>query len=134
MTNVDKTARTPTEYPHIEKDYKGRPVIAGTRMRVSMIANMLNGVEPYTPETIIQNFDHLSQAQVYSAVAYYHDHKPEIDRAIEEENRFVEEMMNRPEAIASQARLREKFRNYVLANPDKLPDHPYAKEIREGKQ
>lgn len=132
MTNVDKTARTPTEYPHIEKDYKGRPVIAGTRMRVSMLANMLNGLEPYTPETIVQNFDHLSQAQVYSAVAYYYDHKSEIDAEVEEENRFVEEFFNRPDIRESNERMRSKIVKYLKDHPEAFPGNQRAEELRRS--
>ena len=93
MTNVDKTARTPTEYPHIEKDYKGRPVIAGTRMRVSMIVRSANGIYSRTPEQIVT--DHpgvLSLKQVYLALAYYQDHRDEIENEIKESDRFIDEM------------------------------------------
>ncbi len=56
----------------------GRPVIAGTAIRVSdIVAYHLYGDE-LTPEQIADNF-RLSLGQVYAALAYYHLHKVEID-------------------------------------------------------
>ena len=90
---VDKTVRTPTEYPHIERDYQGRPVIKGTRMRVSMIVQEMFGVNRFTPDDMVENFPELlTIVKVYEALAYYHKHKKEIDDKIVEEHRFADEM------------------------------------------
>jgi len=58
------------------------PVIAGTRIAVWMIAAMHRRGE--TVENILDAYPWLSPAQVYDALAYYHDHKEEIERQIEE--------------------------------------------------
>jgi hypothetical protein len=53
------------------------------------------------PEEIAANvYPTLSLAEVYSALAYYEDHREEIDRAAEKEARTVEEFrQNHPELI-----------------------------------
>jgi uncharacterized protein (DUF433 family) len=41
----------------------------------------------YTPEEIVNNFGHLSLAQVHAALAYYYANKAEIDADLEAEER-----------------------------------------------
>ena len=130
---VDKTVRTPTEYPHIERDYQGRPVIKGTRMRVSMIVQEMFGVNRFTPDDMVENFPELlTLANVYESLAYYHKHKNEIDDKIVEEHRFAEEMRNRPEAIAAHERMIEKMKRYLADHPDKLLDNETANALRRS--
>jgi len=74
-----------TGHPHItclDNVCGGVPVIAGTRIAVWMIAAMHRRGE--TVENILDAYPWLSPAQVYDALAYYHDHKEEIERQIEE--------------------------------------------------
>jgi uncharacterized protein (DUF433 family) len=58
----------------------GRPVIAGTTLRVSDVAayHIFSG---FTPEDIAVQF-RLTMGQVYAALAYYYMHKAEIDAEI----------------------------------------------------
>ena len=69
-----------TDHPHIVKVpgvASGEPIILGTRIMVRTI------VEQYqlgsSIEEILWDFPQLSSAQVHDALAYYHDHKPEMD-------------------------------------------------------
>jgi len=59
----------------------GRPCIAGTTIEVATIAiaKVLGGQEP---EEIAADLE-LSLSQVYAALAYYYDHKTEIDATIQ---------------------------------------------------
>ena len=130
---VDKTVRTPTEYPHIERDYQGRPVIKGTRFRVAMVVRCAKGIERTSPEEIAE--DHksvINLAQVLEALDYYYQHKVEVDREIEEADRFAEEMRNRPEAIAAHERMIEKMKRYLADHPDKLLDNETANALRRS--
>ncbi len=68
----------------------GRPVITGTQVMVSDIAIYYN-VWRQTPEEIATQLD-LTLGQVHAAMAYYHDHKAEIDAEIEERRRVVDEL------------------------------------------
>lgn len=60
----------------------GTPRVAGTRLSVSAIAELWNKGE--TLANLLDMFPGLTAAGVYSAVAYYWDHKAEVDQEIEE--------------------------------------------------
>jgi len=45
-----------------------------------------------SPDEIVTGHPTITLAQVHSALAYYYDHKHEIDADIEEGERFVEEL------------------------------------------
>ncbi len=66
----------------------GRPCIAGTGVSVRGIAQWHN--MGLIPEEILRKFGHLSLAQVYAALAYYHANKAEIDLGLETEARATE--------------------------------------------
>src|SRR5687767_2083697 len=80
---------TATEYPHIELDEDGRARIKGTGFKVLQIARA--HIADISAEEIQRRHPHLTLSQVYSALAYYHDHKEEIEEIIAEQDRFVEE-------------------------------------------
>ena len=63
----------------IQIDAKGIARIAGSRSRVSQIVVDHGHM---SPEEIVATFPHLTLADVYAALAYYYDHKAEIDREI----------------------------------------------------
>jgi len=72
----------------------GEARIDGYRIRVRDIvaARDLGGL---TPEEIAANvYPELTLAQVYSALAYYEDHRDEIEQAMHNEARFVEQFLN----------------------------------------
>jgi uncharacterized protein (DUF433 family) len=66
----------------------GRPVIAGTGVMVMRIANYYK--MGYTAEEIMSGYGHLSLAQVYAALAYYHANREEIEADIAEEEALYE--------------------------------------------
>lgn len=68
----------------------GKPRIAGHRISVQDIA-IWHTELGYTVEQIADDYK-LNLADVYAALAYYHDHKEEIDKSIEDGDKFVEEM------------------------------------------
>ena len=71
-----------TEYPHIVKVdgvCGGEAIIENTRIAVRHLAGYYYRAG-MTVEEILVEWDWLTPAQVYSALAYYHDHKDEIDR------------------------------------------------------
>jgi len=68
----------------------GRARVAGHRIRVQDIA--LWTEQGQSPDQIVADFPQLSLADVYAALAYYHDHREEIDRQIREDEQFVAEM------------------------------------------
>jgi uncharacterized protein (DUF433 family) len=74
-----------TEYRHITRVpgvCGGRPIVKGTRTAVkSVVGYYKMGL---SVEEILEGLPHLTPAQVYETLSYYHDHQAEIERDIEE--------------------------------------------------
>ena len=68
----------------------GRPRIVGRRITVEHVAVWHERVG-MSPEEIASEYS-LSLGDVYAALAYYHDHREEIDRRMEEGKAFAEAM------------------------------------------
>ncbi|NOX61159.1 MAG: DUF433 domain-containing protein [Chloroflexi bacterium] len=68
----------------------GKPRIAGRRISVQDVAIWHERLGRSVDE-IAHEYD-LSLAEVYAALAYYHAHRHEIDKAIEEDEAFVQKM------------------------------------------
>ena len=67
----------------VEKIGGPQAVIRGTRVPVSIIVGYLQIGE--TPESLVEKtLPHLSLAQVYDALSYYHDHRGEIEQELRE--------------------------------------------------
>jgi uncharacterized protein (DUF433 family) len=95
-----------TEYIAIDPDYCfGKPRIVGTRMPVAAIAEMYLEMGQ-SLEEIALKYD-LSLAAVHGAMAYYYDHREEIDRHSLESERIVEEMKRNSTPSKFQERWRE---------------------------
>jgi len=98
---------TRTEYVHVVCTpgiVGGEPRIAEHRIRVRDVvaARDLGGV---TPEEIAATvYPDLTLAQVYAALAYYEDHREEIDRLQEAETQFAEEWRKRHPELVRDAR------------------------------
>lgn len=78
-----------TEYPHIVRIdgvLGGEAIIEGTRIAVWHIVGYYYKVG-MTVEDILAEWDYLTPAQLFSALAYYHDHKREIDE-VREQNSY----------------------------------------------
>lgn len=80
------------------KIHGGCPVIAGTGITVRRIVIWYK--KGYTAEQIADEISHLSLAQVYGALTYYHLNKQEIDADIA----FEEAEANRIEALHQRVR------------------------------
>lgn len=81
----------------------GRPVIAGTGIRVSDIVAYHRYGDKLSPEEIADNFK-LSLGQVHAALAYYYLHQDEIDAEME---RDVEVAAHWRDELRKQGRLLE---------------------------
>ncbi len=57
----------------------GKPCVVGTRIRVWDI-HVWHDLQGTTPAEVVADFPQLSVADVYAALAYYHDHREEIER------------------------------------------------------
>ncbi len=68
----------------------GKPCIAGTRIRVQDV--YVWHLQGLSADEIVSRFPHLTMADVYAALAYYWNRRDEIQRQMQEETDFVEQM------------------------------------------
>jgi uncharacterized protein (DUF433 family) len=66
----------------------GRPIIAGTTLRVQdIVAGYL--YKGYSADDLVMHYPQISLAQVHAALAYYYAHKDEIDAQLEADAEFA---------------------------------------------
>lgn len=78
-----------TSYPHIVKIIGvcgGQAIIEGTRIAVWHLVDYYYKIGLSIDE-VLADWDYLTPAQVFSALAYYHDNKGEIDQ-VRQENSY----------------------------------------------
>ena len=70
-----------TRYEHIVLDDAGVPLIDGTTLKLIelVVAQQAYG---WSPEELAFQFPHLTLGQIYSALAYYWDHRQDLDDEI----------------------------------------------------
>ncbi len=80
----------PVTQKHIEQTpglRSGKPHIKGTRVTVADV--VLWTEQGMSPDELVTEFPQLSLADVYAALAYYHDNRESIDRQIDESEQFA---------------------------------------------
>lgn len=72
-------ATTATEYAHVIVDESGVPWVEGANTKV---VELVAEVKAYgwSPEELAFQHPHLTLAQVHSALAYYWDHRAELEK------------------------------------------------------
>jgi uncharacterized protein (DUF433 family) len=74
-----------TEHPHVVRVpgiRGGRPHVRGTGLTVALLARYYQlGL---SADDLLAMYPQLTPAGLYDALSYYHDHKPEIDRFLNE--------------------------------------------------
>jgi uncharacterized protein (DUF433 family) len=74
---------------YIAVDDRGKARVAGTRSSVAnIVMDTMNGLSPMD---IHDTYPHLSLSQIHAALAYYYDHKSEIDSQIEQGKAIYEQ-------------------------------------------
>lgn len=93
---------TQTEYAHIvrtEGVVGGEPRIENTRIRVRDIV-LARDVQAAMPEEIVATiYPNLTLAQVYSALAYYEDHRYEVNAFQQREQDYLVALQKSPPAF-----------------------------------
>jgi uncharacterized protein (DUF433 family) len=98
-----------TEYAHVVRTpgiMAGEPRLDGTRIRVRDVvaARDIGGL---TPEEIASAaYPDLTLAQVYAALAFYEDHKADVDQAALMEADFIQRFIQEHAALVRDVRLR----------------------------
>ncbi len=80
-----------TEYKHILVDERNVPFIKETSMKV---VELVTSVHAYgwSPEELHFQYPHLNMSQIYSALAYYWEHKEEIDADMKRRFEYAERL------------------------------------------
>lgn len=100
---------TATQYKYIELNENSVPYIAGTTMKViELISGYL--AFGWSPEEIKFQHPYLTMSQIYSALAYYWDHKEELDADIQQRFEKVEKLRQE----AGESALAKKLRTQGL--------------------
>jgi len=71
-----------TRYEHVVLNEMRVPLISGTTMKVVELV-LAQTAYGWTAEELHIQFSHLTLGQIYSALAYYWDHREELDIDIE---------------------------------------------------
>jgi uncharacterized protein (DUF433 family) len=90
---------------HILLDDKGEAWIDDTNVKVIEVVldKLAHGS---TAEEMHVQFPHLSVARIYAALAYYHDHKQQMDARIEQDGREVGSLRAQAGETPGRAKLR----------------------------
>ena len=89
----------------------GKPRIAGHRITVQNIVVWHERMGKNADE-IAEEYN-LALADIYAALAYYFDHRSEIDQSIEESKAFIEALRQ-----STPSRLRQKLKEQKLHGPE----------------
>src|ERR1700733_7497254 len=105
---LDETGIIPviSEYIGVRPGYcGGEPHILGHRIKVRHVA-VWHEQMGMSPAEIVATYPTITLADVHAALAYYYSHRDEIQAAIAEEARFVDEL----KAQSGPSLLQEKLR------------------------
>ena len=96
-----------TEYEHVVLDEEGVPIIAGTTMKIIEIV-LEKTAYGWSPEELHFQHPYLSLGQIYSALAYYWDHKEALDKDIEKRLKHVNQIRKVTKQTPLENRLKSK--------------------------
>lgn len=99
-------ATTETRYQHIVLDERGVPHIAGTTMKVTELVTAQKAYG-WSPDELAFQFPDLTLGQIHSALAYYWDHRHELDREIARGLALVDELRREASEPPVVSRLRD---------------------------
>lgn len=91
---VARTTQRKVKHPYVTRKKGvcgGKPIIVGTRIKVSQIAIEYERLG-WTPDQIIQAHPHLTLAHVHDALSYYYENAEEINADIRAGEQLVEEL------------------------------------------
>lgn len=71
-----------TRYEHVVLNEAHIPLISGTTMKVTELV-LAQAAYGWSAEELHIQFPHLTLGQIYSALAYYWDHREELDKDME---------------------------------------------------
>jgi uncharacterized protein (DUF433 family) len=101
---------SPTDYPHLERRADGKLWLIGTQTK--MIEVVLDRLaHHWDADEIQRQHPHLTLGQIYSCLAYYYDHKDEVDQIIDQQLQAVQHLRSQQ----GESALRTKMKAQGLA-------------------
>jgi uncharacterized protein (DUF433 family) len=93
------------DHPHVALDAAGVPFLAGTTMKVVELV-MAQQAYGWSPEELHFQHPDIPLSHIYSALAYYWDHREALDRDIERRSERVEQIRRElgPSDLAAKVR------------------------------
>lgn len=107
MTATQTAIRT----PHIAQDSRGIAYVEGTHTKVMTIVQNKRASR-CTPEQLQAAMPHLPLAQVYAALAFYHDHRAEVDRQIRAAHRKADSIRQAQPPAPTRSELRARLSEF----------------------
>ena len=102
MTTETQTPPVLAEHIEISPDIcGGRPRVAGRRITVQNIV-LCHERGGLSPDEIASKYPGLTLADVYAALAYYHDHRDEICSRIAADESFAEQLQSQSPSLLQQ--------------------------------
>lgn len=80
-----------TAYPHVELNDKGMAIISGTTMKVIELVEE-HFAHGWSADELQFQHPYLTLGQIHMALAYYWDHKQELDQEMERRWEYAEQM------------------------------------------
>jgi uncharacterized protein (DUF433 family) len=94
----------------------GKPRVAGSRIQVKHLA-IMHERQGMSPEEIVSEFPHLTLADIYAALAYYHDHREAINAEIAADRAWYDEQ---------KAKQPSRLQETLKARKANAPDDPLS--------
>jgi uncharacterized protein (DUF433 family) len=96
-----------SDYPHLERRADGKLWLKETQTKViEVVLDRL--AHHWDAEEIQRQHPHLSLGQIYSCLAYYHDHELEMDKLIEDQLQDVQKWRSQQGESVLRAKLKAK--------------------------
>lgn len=96
-----------TRYEHVVLSDSRVPLISGTTMKVVELV-LAQAAYGWSAEELHIQFPHLTLGQIYSALAYYWDHREELDTDIEKRIEKVDKIQKSVSISQLVKRLKDK--------------------------
>ncbi len=96
-----------TRYEHVVLNDARVPVISGTTMKVIELV-LAQAAYGWSAEDLHVQFPYLTLGQIYSALAYYWDHREELDSDVEKRVKKVNEIQKSMRELPLVKRLKDK--------------------------
>ncbi len=96
-----------TRYEHVVLNQEGVPSIVGTTMKVVELVTA-QAAYGWSPEELHFQFPYLTLGQIHSSLAYYWDHRDELDRDIARRLATADQLQQQAPPSSLRQRLKER--------------------------